>query len=72
MFSNLAIDQPYDQHNAVVKVDGGAAGLTVCSAAVKRWMFSRPEITRVIIDFERWVVRTLYNGKECRRYSCKM
>ena len=53
MFSNLAIDQPYDQHNAVVKVDGGAAGLTECSAAVKRWMFSRPEITRVIIDFER-------------------
>ena len=29
------------QHKAVVKDDGGAGGLTECSAALKRWMFSR-------------------------------
>ena len=39
MFSNLAIDQPHDQRNAVVKDDGGAVGLTECSATLKRWMF---------------------------------
>ena len=39
MFSNLAIDQTHDQHNAVVKDDGGAVGLTECSATLKRWMF---------------------------------
>ena len=41
------------QHNAVVKDDGGASGLTEYSAALKRWMFSRPEMACVIIDFER-------------------
>ena len=39
MFSNLAIDQTHDQHNAVVNDDGGAVGLTECSATLKRWMF---------------------------------
>ena len=39
MFSNLAIDQTHDQHNAVVKDDGGDVGLTECSATLKRWMF---------------------------------
>ena len=32
------------QHNAVVKDDGWASGLTECSAALKRWMFSRPDM----------------------------
>ena len=40
-------------YNAVVKDDGGAGGLTEYSAALKRWMFSRPEMACVIIDFER-------------------
>ena len=39
MFSNLAIDQTHDKHNAVVKDDGGAVGLTECSATLKKWMF---------------------------------
>ena len=41
------------QHNAVVNDDGEAGGLTECSAALKRWMFSRPAMACVIIDFER-------------------
>ena len=40
------------QRNAVVKDDGGAGGLTECSASLKRWMFSRPEMACVIIDFK--------------------
>ena len=39
MFSNLAIDHTHDEHNAVVKDDGGAVGPTECSATLKRWMF---------------------------------
>ena len=65
MFSNLAIDQAHDQHNADMKDDGGAVGPTECSATLNMWMFSRPEIARVIIDFERWVDRALCNGQEC-------
>ena len=52
-FSNLAIDQTYDQHNVVVKVDGGAVGLTECPAALQRWLLSGPEKARGINDFER-------------------
>ena len=51
--SNLAIDQAHDKHNAVVNDDGGAVGLTECPAALQRWMASRPEMARVINDFER-------------------
>ena len=53
MFSNLAIDKPYDQHNAGVKDDGGTVGLTKCPATLQKWMFSGPEMGRVIIEFER-------------------
>ena len=53
VFSNLAIDKPYDQHNAGVNDDGGAVGLTECPATLQKWMFSGPEMARVIIEFER-------------------
>ena len=62
MFSNLAIDKPYAQHNDDVKDDGGAVGLTECSATLQKWMFSGPEMARVIIEFERWVDRALCKG----------
>ena len=42
----------HDQHNAGVKDDGGAVGLTECPATLK-WVFSGPEMARVIIEFER-------------------
>ena len=48
VFSNLAIDKPYDQHNAGVKDDGGAVGLTECPATLQKWMFSGPEMASVI------------------------
>ena len=52
VFSNQAICKPYDQHNAGVKDDGGADGLTECPATVQTWMFSGPEMARVIIEFQ--------------------
>ena len=33
-----------------MKDDGGAVGLTECPAALQRWMFSGPEMARVIND----------------------
>ena len=47
-FSILAIAQTYDQHNAVVKDDGGADCLTECPASWQGWMFSGPEMARGI------------------------
>ena len=51
-FSAIAIDQGHEQNNAAVKDDGGAVGLTESPAALKRWMVSRPEMARVIGEFE--------------------
>ena len=62
MFSNLAIDKPYDQHTADVKDDGGAVGLTECPATLQKWMFSGPDMARVIIEFERCVDHALCRG----------
>ena len=48
-----SINHNYDQRNAVVKDDGGAVGLTECPVTLQKWMFSGPEMARVIIEFER-------------------
>ena len=58
MFSNLAIDKPYDQHNAGVKHDGGAVGLNECPDNLQKWMFSGPEMD----EFERGVDGALCRG----------
>ena len=41
------------QLNAGVKDRGGAIGLTEYPATLQKWMFSGPEMARVIIEFER-------------------
>ena len=51
-FSALAIDQADEQNNASVRSDGGAVGLTVHPAALRRWMVSGPEMARVIAEFQ--------------------
>ena len=58
------------QHNAVVKDDGWAGGLTECSAALKRWMFSRPYMA--CYHYWLWKMSRPLIVQECRRYSCKM
>ena len=49
-FSILAIDQTYYQHNAVVKDDGGAVGLTECPCCPEY-----VDVQRTINDFARRV-----------------
>ena len=51
-FSAVLIDQAHEQNNKVLKGDGGAIGLTGDYAKLLRWMISRPEVSRVITDFE--------------------
>ena len=51
-FSVIAIDQAHEQNNATVKGDGGAVGLTENPAAMRRWMVSGPEMSRVIREFQ--------------------
>ncbi len=52
IFSSIAIDQAHEQHNAIVKGDGGAVGLTQNPEALKRWMVAGPEMARVTAQFE--------------------
>lgn len=50
-FSNIAIDQAHEQNNSIVKGDGGAIRLTEDPAALRRWMVTGPEISRLIDEF---------------------
>ena len=52
VFSSMAIDQAHEQHNAVVKGDGGAIGLTQNPTSLQRWMLAGPELCRLISEFE--------------------
>lgn len=52
IFSAISVDQAHEQNNAVVKGDGGAVGLTQDPSALRRWMVSGPEISRLIQEFE--------------------
>jgi len=52
IFSAIPIDQAHKQNNACVKSDGGAVGFTENPSALRRWMISGPEVTRVIGEFE--------------------
>jgi hypothetical protein len=51
-FSRIALDHAHEQNNAIVKGDGGAVGLTDNPSALRRWMISGPEVSRVIQEFE--------------------
>ena len=52
MFSSIAIDQAHEQHNAIVKGDGGAVGLTQNPEAFKCWLVAGPEMARVTAQSE--------------------
>ncbi len=51
-FSSLAIDHNHEQHNAVLKGDGGVIGKFDNENALLRWMVAGPEIAAMIGDFE--------------------
>lgn len=51
-FSDIVLDQVHEQVNAEVKGEGGAVGLAENPAALRRWMVSGPEISRMVQEFE--------------------
>ena len=52
VFSAIPIDQAHEQNNACVKGDGSAVGLIDNSSALRRWMISDPEVTKVNSEFQ--------------------
>jgi len=56
-YSAISLDQAHEQNNAVVKGTGGAVGLLTDPAALRRWMISGPEISRMVDDFENMIIR---------------
>ena len=53
-FSAMAIDEPHEQNNAVIKGDGGAIGVTEDPSALRRWMVAGPEISRLVTNYEKY------------------
>ena len=51
-FSEIPIHQAHEQNNKIIKRDGGAVGLTDNPSALRRWMVARPEVARVIMEYE--------------------
>ena len=49
---DTSIDQAHGQNNATVKGDGGAVGLTENPAALRRWIVSGLDMSRVIRVFQ--------------------
>ena len=48
----IALDRNHEQENAKIKGKGGAVGLTEDPATLRRWLIARPEIARVVNEFE--------------------
>ena len=59
----MAIDQAHEQNNAMVKDNGGAVGLNENPGALRHWMVSGPEISKMINEFE--VSLELKRGNDC-------
>ena len=52
-FSRIPIDQAHEQNNALIKVDGGAVGLTDNLSASQHCMVVGPEVARVVEEFHK-------------------
>ena len=50
-FSGLALDQAYEKNNALVKSDGGAAGLTENPGVLRFCIVASPEMSQLSRDF---------------------
>ena len=48
----MAIEQPHEQANALIKGDGGAIGLKETPTELKRWMVDGPVISRMVDQYE--------------------
>jgi len=56
-FSSISLDQAHEQNNAIVKGTGGAVGLLTDASALRRWLISGPEVSRIVNDFEQVFTR---------------
>ena len=55
--SSISLDQAHEQNNAIVKGTGGAIGLITNASALRCWLISGPEISRIVNDFEQGFTR---------------
>ena len=51
-FSAMVIDQAHEQANVVIKGEGGAIGMAEDPSALKRWMVTEPEVSRLATQYE--------------------
>lgn len=69
-FSAISLDQAHEQNNAIVKGTDGAVGLLTDASALRRWLISGPEISRIVNDFEHVFMRqTNTSDKHHEPYS---
>ena len=68
-FSAKAIDQCHVQNNALVKVSGGAIGLTWSPGALRRLMVAGPEIARITTGFEEHITKQQCEPDDSRHYE---
>ena len=60
-FSMMTLDQNHEQQNQIIKAGGGTVGLTENPTALTRWMIARPEVARVVTEFEENVQPSIDN-----------
>ena len=48
----VAVDQAHEQANTVIKVEGGAIGVTEDPSALRRWMVAGPKVSRLATEYE--------------------
>ncbi len=63
-FSAMLLDQAHEQHNAIVKGNGGTVGLNENSVACNKWMVVGPEQARLVLEFEGNVDEALIKSKK--------
>ena len=51
-FCAMVLDQCHEQNNVMVKVSGGAIGVTGNPGALRYWMVAGPETARITTEFE--------------------
>lgn len=51
-FSTMPLDQAHEQQNSIVKGSGGIIGLTESPAALKEWVVTGPEKSRLLEEFQ--------------------
>ena len=51
-FSAIPLDQAHEKNNELIKGDGGIIGITENPGALLRWMVARPELARMVKEFE--------------------